>query len=132
MGVVGVRDRQKVDIFGKKSGGTPNRRVKKLGLTSNPRKFFASAGAVRALADAKNFLGVGRYPQFFDPRVRGTPTFFTEKVGGYPYFLYSRVRGTPTFFTEKVDFSMETQVPLKKFTKKSNSPYNFNSFLFFF
>ena len=79
MGVVDVRDRQKVDIFGKKSGGTPNRRVKKLGLTSNPHKFFALAGAVRAPADAKNFWGLGVIPNFLTQGLGVPPLFLPKK-----------------------------------------------------
>ena len=59
--VLGV---DKKSTFAVKKWGTPNRRVKKLGLTSNPHKFFASAGAVRAPADAKNFWGWGLSPIF--------------------------------------------------------------------
>ena len=86
VGVVGVRDRQKVDIFGKKSGGTPNRRVKKLGLTSNPHKFFASAGAVRAPADAKNFWGLGVIPNFLTQGLGVPPLFYRKSrlFGGNP------------------------------------------------
>ena len=60
----------KTRLFGKKSGGTPNPAVKKVGVTPNPDQNFASAaaraaeavarrvaprpaGAARAAADAK-------------------------------------------------------------------------------
>ena len=43
----------KTRLFGKKSGGTPNPQVKKVGVTPNPDEIFASDSAARAAADAK-------------------------------------------------------------------------------
>ena len=37
----------KTRLFGKKSGGTPNPQVKKVGVTPNPDQIFASAAARR-------------------------------------------------------------------------------------
>ena len=56
--------RRKLDIFGKKSGGTPNPGVKKLGVTPNPHQFIASAGARAAEAE----LGAKRHgPYLLNP-----------------------------------------------------------------
>ena len=40
----------KTRLFGKKSGGTPNPQVKKVGVTPNPDQIFASAAARAAEA----------------------------------------------------------------------------------
>ena len=65
-------------IFGK-IGGTPNCLYKKLGVTPNFHKFFASAPrpapAARAPADAKNLS-----------KFRVTPNFWFEKLGVPPFF----------------------------------------------
>ena len=83
-------------IFRKKSGGTPNPRVKKFGVTPKPNKFVRvgqrsrgsgrpwqvaprPTSAARTLADANKFMGFRDYPKFFDSRIRGTPPFFNEK-----------------------------------------------------
>ena len=95
--------RRKLDIFGKKSGGTPNPTVKKLGVTPNPDQNFASAaarrgggrarreapvpaGAAAAAADAKISSGLGV-----------TPNFLTGGLGVHPFFLpKSRVFVAPS------------------------------------
>ena len=80
VGVVGVRGRRNVDIFVQKSGGTPNTRVKKLGVTPNPYKFFASAGASRAPADAKNVWGLQVNPNFLTAGLGVTHFFNPTKI----------------------------------------------------
>ena len=44
----------KTRLFGKKSGGTPNPQVKKVGVTPNPDQIFASAAALAAEAGRGN------------------------------------------------------------------------------
>ena len=80
----------KTRLFGKKSEGTPNPQVKKVGVTPNPDQIFTSAaaraapagrGASRASGGRReNLIRVRGYPHFFDLWVRGTPTFLTENV----------------------------------------------------
>ena len=82
--------RRKLDIFGKKSGGTLNPQVKIVGGTPNPDQIFVSAAAcaVRAKTGLRrasggrqeNLIRVRSSPHYFDLRVRGTPTCFTENV----------------------------------------------------
>ena len=59
----------KTRLFGKKSGGTPNPQVKKVGITPNPDQIFASAAA-RA---AEPGVGARGFPHFLDLWLRGTP-----------------------------------------------------------
>ena len=79
----------KTRLFGKKSGGTPNPQVKKVGVTPNPDQIFASAAklayrsAVRRSRQTggrrENLISVRGYPHFFDWWARGIPIFFTER-----------------------------------------------------
>ena len=66
--------RRKVDIFGQKSGGTPNPRVKNWGLPLSPINFSRRSALAR-----RRFLtrGLG-VPQLFLPKMS---TFRREKVG---------------------------------------------------
>ena len=87
--------RRKLDIFGKKSGGTPNPQVKKVGVTPNLDKMFVSAAARAAEAGggAPHFLtcGLGD-PHFFYQKCRvfGEKPEERTKIWGFIFTLQVR------------------------------------------
>ena len=88
----------KLDILGKKNWGTPNPKVKKLGVTPNPYEFIASAGARAAEAGrggAKAGLrlaSIGRRDKLIC-------------VGFTPNYLTCGIGVTPIFLNENIEFS---------------------------
>ena len=71
--------------FPYKSGGTPNPQGKKVEVTPNPDKIFASAAARSPSCGGrrKNFIWVSGYSHFYALWVRGTPTFCILKTSSF-------------------------------------------------